>query len=494
MSEFTSVGLHKTRKLSDAIYRLRSREENTAELHREFLPGEVLLAEGEPCPNVFLVIEGAVQLTTREPDGAITPVGVLHEGDFVGLFPSYGPDFAPVGAHALTRVTTLCFPKSDNDLLLDRPELAQSFGPLVLERFAAHYKEMIELRQKVAHLAEQVDGERMRSLTLDEELQRTRTRLVSKEKMSSLGQLVAGIAHELNNPVAALLGSLRTLRDQIAHVVKGAAHPREAETELQLFSLGMTSTPLTSARQHERIDALAARYPKATRTMLRLVAELGDDGVTLCEKELTSKSSRAEEMLRSKVRYFELGTYLRGIQVSGERISNLIKGLKSYARPPVDRFEAIDLRDGIRDTVVILGNRLRNVDVRLDLPAIPAVRCIAGEMHQVWTNILSNACDAIDGNGSIAVACHADTDSVHVTLTDSGPGIPDEIAGEIFKPNFTTKTSSGNFGLGLGLSIARDIVVRHGGTISCTNAPEGGARFTITLPVSNGTSEANTTP
>jgi signal transduction histidine kinase len=216
--------------------------------------------------------------------------------------------------------------------------------------------------------------------------------------------------------------------------------------------------------------------------MLRAVVELGDDGVPLCERELTSRSSRAEESLRRKIRYFELGTYLRSIQVSGQRISSLIKGLKSYARPPVDRFEEIDLRDGIQDTLLILGSKLRNVNVQLDLPEIPKARCIAGEMHQVWTNILSNACDAIDGKGAIAISCGSDRNNVWVTLRDSGPGIPGEIADNIFKPNFTTKTSSGNFGLGLGLAIAKDIVQKHGGAIAFENVREGGAKFTVTLP------------
>ncbi len=446
--------------------------------------GDVLLTEGQEAGGVLWLLEGEVNLTRCDENGSEDIVGVMHAGDLVGLFSARDDAGSSLGARAATEVSALCL---DRETLLrigqKRPDLIPALWHMLLQRLAVQYQTSAALSHDKEAVVRQLGQERIRAGDVADELKRTQMRLLHTEKMSTLGQLVAGIAHELNNPVAALLGSVRTLRDQLGLVLQQKRSPKEVDIMVQLFMLGMEAKPLTSARQRERIETLAERFPKAQRSMLRAVSDLGDEGVTLCERELGTGTTTAQETLRKKIRYFELGTYLRSIQVSGQRISSLIKGLKSYARPSVDRFETIDLRDGIHDTLLILGNRLRNISVRLDLAETPPIRCIAGEMNQVWTNILSNACDALDGKGEISIASGTEGREVWVTLSDSGPGIPQEIASDIFRPGFTTKTSSGNFGLGLGLSIAIDIVQKHGGRIEVQNADPRGARFRVVLPI-----------
>ena len=486
MRELPPPGFRQVDPPPDAVRQMLSTIGNDPGETREFRAGEVLLIEGERIHTVFLLLEGEVNLTRQDTGDRENTVGVMLAGDLIGLFPSGTDDVSPIGARAATDVSTLCLRRSELERLgAERPELARTLGPLLIERLALQYQNGIDLHHEKSELLRQLEQERTHLGEIADELQRTQTRLLHTEKMSTLGQLVAGIAHELNNPVAALLGSVRTLRDQLALILKQKLSPKEADVMVELFTLGMGAKPLTSARQRERVDALAQQFPRAQRTMLRAVSELGEEGVQLCERELASGSPTAHESLRRKMRYFELGTYLRSIQVSGQRISSLIKGLKSYARPSADRFETIDLRDGIHDTLLILGNRLRNIAVRLDLAEIPPTRCLAGEMNQVWTNILSNACDAMEGTGEIDIASGTEGKEVWVTLTDSGPGIPPESVSDIFRPGFTTKTSSGNFGLGLGLSIANDIVTKHGGRIEVQNDSPGGARFRVILPIAD---------
>jgi signal transduction histidine kinase len=140
-----------------------------------------------------------------------------------------------------------------------------------------------------------------------------------------------------------------------------------------------------------------------------------------------------------------------------------------------------DIREGLKETLMILGNRLNDIQLSIDLPEIPLVRCFVGELNQVWTNIIINACDAMDDKGELYVKCGFDDEYVWVSIADSGPGVPDMIKNRIFDPSFTTKTAGGEFGLGIGLAITKGIVEKHSGIIKVKDRKEGGAEFLIKL-------------
>jgi signal transduction histidine kinase len=132
----------------------------------------------------------------------------------------------------------------------------------------------------------------------------------------------------------------------------------------------------------------------------------------------------------------------------------------------------------------MVANRLKDVKVVLELADLPPVRCRPGEINQVWTNVILNACDAMHDRGTLRVRTeYRGSHRVAITIADSGPGIPEEVLPKIFEPNFTTKTAGGSFGLGLGLAISNEIVRKHGGEIGFHNAPEGGAVCTVVLPL-----------
>lgn len=144
----------------------------------------------------------------------------------------------------------------------------------------------------------------------------------------------------------------------------------------------------------------------------------------------------------------------------------------------------IDIRDGINDTILILSNRLKYLHLELDLLDIPQTCGKMGELNQVWTNILVNACDVLPDGGVLKIRTYEEGDfKIVVEISDNGPGIPEDVLPKIFEPNFTTKNQGAKFGLGLGLAISNEIVRQHGGFIKATNQKGGGATFQIVLPV-----------
>lgn len=143
----------------------------------------------------------------------------------------------------------------------------------------------------------------------------------------------------------------------------------------------------------------------------------------------------------------------------------------------------IDIREGIHDTLQLTSNRIKYYDIDIDLEEVPFIRANAAALNQVWTNIILNAADAMGKNGALSIHCREEGGHIVVTIRDSGPGIKEEHLSNIFESNFSTKKSEVKFGLGLGLSISKDIVEQHGGTIKAGNREEGGAIFTVTLPV-----------
>jgi len=195
------------------------------------------------------------------------------------------------------------------------------------------------------------------------------------------------------------------------------------------------------------------------------------------------------------LRWFEIGVFLRNIQVSGNRIGGIVQSLRGYSRDSNTEEESADIVQGIRETLLIVGNRLKNVKVVLHLSDVLRVRCRPGEINQVWTNVILNACDAMEDKGTLSIRTEvSEGETAAVTISDSGPGVPLEVLRKIFEPNFTTKNASGSFGLGLGLAISHEIVHKYGGTISLHNAPEGGAVCTVVLPLAPSATTSASSP
>jgi len=300
-----------------------------------------------------------------------------------------------------------------------------------------------DLNAKVRQQTEELRASNEQLSHAFEELKNAQAQLVQSEKMASLGQLVAGVAHELNNPASFVHGGLANLAEFLSGFVE-VIHAYER-------------APVT--------DPAATRDIDAVRTRTRL-----------------------DYLLR------ETPELLRICAEGSERIKKIVDDLRIFARADRGNRVPTDVTEGIESTLRMLGDRLTRLDIRVEreYDAHPHIAAHAGQLNQVWMNLLSNAVDAVDGrpHGTIRIAVRASNDAhaametdgwLEVRVSDSGHGIAPASLPKIFEPFFTTKAVG--HGTGLGLSIAYGAVKSHGGTITVESEPGRGTTVTVRLPV-----------
>ncbi|MFO8023366.1 MAG: ATP-binding protein [Perlabentimonas sp.] len=448
-----------------------------------FEPDEIILAEGQKNDNLYVVLDGEVA-QQKEGEDVTANIGLLGPGDFCGLlsFQTGEPIFLSIKAHS--KVTALAFNHKTFDTFLNRyPEISRTLQGLIFSNLAERYRSVVGLHLEVAHLTRELERERNQLQKAIRELESTRNALISQEKMATLGELTAGLAHEINNPASALLRSVDYLTTNMPLIIGKLSANADVGLVRFMMEAGLNRKYADSTERRARMKHFSKMFPHLQRNMLRVIAEM-DSSVVYSIKPFAEKESRTDT-LQLLLDAYQSGVFLNSIRLSTSRIEFLVKSLKSYSRQPGKMPEMADIREGIHETLHILGHRLKDVKVHLDLQDIPPVSCFVGELNQVWTNLIINACDAIGDNGDIFISCGIapDENAVWIKIADSGPGIPDSLKKKIFSPSFTTKTAGGEFGLGIGLPISQGIIEKHQGEISVTNRDGGGAEFVINLPL-----------
>ncbi|MEM6450760.1 MAG: response regulator [Cyanobacteria bacterium P01_D01_bin.105] len=314
--------------------------------------------------------------------------------------------------------------------------------PIQSEEVLARIRVHLQLRQLNRTLENQV-AERTAHLTdALEELKQAQSQLVQSEKMSSLGQLVAGVAHEINNPVNFIYGNIQPAANYAQDLV-------------------------------QLVDLFCQTYPTLTPELQQ----------TLEETDLP--------FLRT-----DLPKLLDSMKVGAERIREIVLSLRNFSRLDEADAKPVDLHEGIDSTLLILQNRTKSnvggyeIKITKNYGQLPQVECHANQINQVLMNLLSNALDALDEsvsqghttNPEITIRTEEKEASVQISITDNGPGIPPEIHKNLFDPFFTTKPVGK--GTGLGLSISQQIIVeQHQGTLTCNSTADGGTTFQIELPI-----------
>ena len=382
-----------------------------------------------PAPCLLLLPDGAGTLRDRggiavEADDPVVQAVPGPGASVMSLVAGSSPGARSLAAEGAKLIVALRVEESLEGLLALGPKrsgaaygshdlrLLRTLGnqSAIALRNAASYTAVREL---TATLEQRVEERTQDLARTHEALLAARTHLARADKLASLGRLVAGIAHEINNPVAFINASvdlIHTAALDLRERLDGTADPACAE----------------------RLDALA-------------------QNANICRE-------------------------------GAARAARIVRELTAFARAPQDGREPTDLHAGLDRALQLLRGEYRDrIEIRRAYGDIPRPRCNPGQIDQVFMNLLTNAVQAVEGQGEIRLRTYADNGSVFVEVSDSGPGIAPELCERVFEPFFTTKAVGQ--GTGLGLAIAHSLIARHGGDIQLQSAPGKGATFVVRLPV-----------
>ncbi len=448
-------------------------EEQLGELVRlgaeaTFPGGETIFVEGEPADALWVLLSGGVELARRVGGQRVVIGSLSQRGDYAGGIRAFAAS-GTGGGYRATGTTTR------TSRLFQLP--SATLGHL-LDAWLPMAKHMLD---GYVHTFEAI-----------EVAVRERGRLIA------LGTLAAGLTHELNNPAAAaksaskdlrvVMGQLVALASQIA---KGELKPAQvrAVTKLQAdasahAAVAPSRSAIETGRLEEDISAWLVEHAVANEWELApAFVSAGLDLPWLEAAAHTLGGKGLSDALNWIANTLLATAFLDQLDDATTRISQLVSAVKDYSFVDRSPEQEIDIHEGIENTLVILGHKLRRgVEVVRDYDEdVPHVMANGSELNQVWTNLIDNAIDAMDGRGQVRLVTRRDETSVLVEIIDQGPGIPSEIASRIFDPFFTTKEVGK--GSGLGLDIARRIVVdRYHGELTFVSSP-GGTRFLVRLPL-----------
>jgi signal transduction histidine kinase len=439
-----------------------------------FEPGTVY-AEGDPATCFYVLLEGTVVLSRRVGADDMETGETSQRGAYAGAWQAYMGDRVPQVYPSSMRATA-----RSRFFVLD----ADTFSELMNEWFpmAVHLLEGAFFGNK--EWAQAV-GQR--------------------ERLLALGSLSAGLTHELNNPAAAAVRATAALRERVAGMrhklgmIAGGKWDRTTlETLIRLQEEAAERVPKASAlspmEASDREDAITEWLDDHGCSdgwdLAPTFVSAGLDVAWLDHVEATVDPGTLEAALRWLNYTVDTELLMNEIEDSTTRISTLVGAAKQYSQLDRAPFQVVDVHELLDSTLLMLSGKIPpGIQVVKEYsPALPRISAYAGELNQVWTNLIDNAVSAMGETGTLTVRTGLDGDQVFVEFADTGPGVPAEIRERVFEPFFTTKPVGEGTGLGLDISW-RIIVNKHHGDIRLKSSP-GDTRFRVRLPVSPPNEEA----
>lgn len=470
--KFLDYSLYSDTELSglviESLYKILK---NNDEHHvcRRYRANHILTREGEKNRFLWFITKGEVLLKKRNAQGEIQDITIMQAGSIVG-----GMSFLTEEAAFSTGITLVETEvlKVDefvfSQIMQSNTILLAPFSNLLLRNFNRRLQKSISTEMTL--------HETLKSLDIAHQ------HLIESEKMAVLGQLVAGVAHELNNPVTAILRGSDTLITLISSLLHHESKSKFSQLAQQTLKQGLTVIPLSTSEVRARTKKILGSV-KDKKIAKKLVSmHLKDTDIP---KSKDRDFSQTVELLSQ---FHQTGTILRNSNACATRMGDLVKSLKHYASQDSVIATPTDIHEGLEETLIIFESKLKHYKVIKEYQPLPQIECFPIEIEQVWTNIISNAIDATTGQGELKISTlylpYDESPKVQVIIEDNGSGMSKNMLEKIFELNYTSKRE-GNFGLGIGLTICSQIIKRHGGSIEVESEKDQFTRFIVTLPVFN---------
>ncbi|CCN69696.1 sensor histidine kinase [Vibrio nigripulchritudo] len=426
--------------------------------HLELDAEEALLTEGEENRRLFYVVSGELEgFVKAENSSSVAKVFSASEGAFIGVHSFFSGDFVASSSVVSKSPSVLAWidnetPPVDEERL---GSLTQQFTPVILNELSR--------RQKRA-MQEAIEKEKVL------------TQLHTAEQMTTLGQLAAGIAHELNNAVGVLSSKTERMQEVILALLE-ELHPGASQFVDAGLLKGQTASSQEVRARAKQISSEFGIEKQLAKALARAVSpsELSDDWLKSPE---------------DAVKYWSVGRDLHDMRVAARHSVSIVKSVKQLGRSDTEVEEWVDVNDTIHKSLALLQSDIRRVDVRFSPASTSKIKGSESDLVQVWANIIKNACDALSStpNPGIEILTRESDNHIKVTIANNGPEIKESVRRQIFQPNFTTKKGGLSFGLGLGLSIVKRMVSRYQGSVVVKSDDEKTV-FRIKLPKSTNPKE-----
>jgi len=444
-----------------------------------YAAGADIVGQGDKAGRIWVILKGRVKLF-RKIEGEEVIFHSESAGRMVGLMSLSLQNPVFFSCRAVTEVTAL---------VLTREQVKHAVGEslvlphylitVVMRSMARRNQRSVELLTEVRALNGELGRQRDELAEALKELREMQDRLVDSAKMATLGNLAAGMAHELNNPVGAMSRSAEHLGDDV-EALFGMAPELKAATET--IPLARSSAPLSTRDERGLRRDLARDLEIEASEATRLVTA-GIHSKKEFKKLSKHHKKKGTARLVEEIAYAgQIGTALRNVSNCSRRIAELVRSLKVYAREDVDCTPGVIVNQTLDDVLLILSNKVKDIELHKEYGDLPEICANPSQLQQVWTNLISNAAQALEGKGHIVLRTSVPRQGwVCVEVEDNGPGIPEEARERLWESRFTTRAGRVEFGLGFGLPIVRTLVRQHGGDIDFDSKP-GRTVFTVELP------------
>lgn len=419
--------------------------------------GEFLMRQAQQNKRLYLVLKGLVAGFLNSGSGNRQEIFRSEVNMFVGVHSFFSKSFSAYADVIALKDSKLAYISVDESDDCSSELVIEDFVPVIVHELSA--------RQVFT-----------KNLMLQKEA--ALKKLYQSDKLATLGQMAAGLAHELNNAIGIMNGNSEWIAQEVYQYFKNTEIPDIFMNFAAGFDHGQT---LSSNEVRERKKKLEQKL-KLSPASAKKLAKINHQGDGI---KNISGTPEAEEMVERMYHFWEMGVAIHDILVASKHAVHVLKSIKQLSVADQARHE-LHLNDTLEEALTLLKNITRQVTLEVKLGELPPLLANQGELVQIWVNIIKNACESMLNAKTTEPVLHIETsfrrNLLRVAITDNGPGIPGEVKQKIFQPNFTTKKGGLSFGLGLGLSIVQRLVDSYNGKIEVSGKP-GRTTFTIKIPL-----------